>query len=277
MQFLYRHAKFVPKPDCGEIADRDKDIACCHAAMDVPLVNIIRRPRGETNEVHNFVLFPQNVFDVFYLFFELFRGVSEAASNIELHGVNHITARVTRRGGIPRGILKPNFDVMKISLIVAMGENRVIGGSGHIPWHLPADFKHFKDLTMGHPIVMGRKTFESIGKPLPGRTNIGITRDASYRHDGVVTVTSPDAALAAATAAPGGDEMFVIGGAEIYKLFLSRADRIYLTQVHGAFEGDVFFPELGPGEWQLANSEEHKKDEKNPFDFAYLVYERKSA
>jgi dihydrofolate reductase len=166
---------------------------------------------------------------------------------------------------------------MKISLIVAMGENRVIGGSGHIPWHLPADFKHFKDLTMGHPIVMGRKTFESIGKPLPGRTNIVITRDASYRYDGVVTVTSPDAALAAATAAPGGNEMFVIGGAEIYKLFLSRADRIYLTQVHGAFEGDVFFPELGPGEWQLANSEEHKKDEKNPFDFAYLVYERKSA
>jgi dihydrofolate reductase len=166
---------------------------------------------------------------------------------------------------------------MRTSLIVAMGENRVIGGSGHIPWHLPADFKHFKELTMGHPIVMGRKTFESIGKPLPGRVNIVITRDANYRREGIVVVVSPDAAVAAAAAAPGGDEMFVIGGAEIYKLFLPRADRIYLTQVHGTFEGDVFFPELGVGEWRLTSSDEHKKDEKNPFGFACLVYERKSA
>jgi dihydrofolate reductase len=106
---------------------------------------------------------------------------------------------------------------MRISLIAAMGENQVIGDSGHIPWYLPADFKHFKDLTMGHPIVMGRKTFESIGKPLSGRTNIVITRDANYHHEGIVAVTSPDAAVAAAAAAasPGGDEMFVIGGAEI--------------------------------------------------------------
>jgi dihydrofolate reductase len=93
----------------------------------------------------------------------------------------------------------------------------------------------------------------------------------------MTVVDSPDAAVVAAAAAPGGDEMFVIGGAEIYKLFLPRAERIYLTQVRGTFEGDVFFPELGDGEWRLTSSEEHKKDEKNPFDFAYLVYERKSA
>jgi dihydrofolate reductase len=161
-------------------------------------------------------------------------------------------------------------------MIVAMGENRVIGGSGHIPWHLPADFKHFKELTMGHPIVMGRKTFESIGKPLPGRTNIVITRDAAYQHEGVVVVASPEAALAEGAASPGNDEMFVIGGTEMYKLFLPQAKKIYLTQVHGSFEGDVFFPELSEGEWRLTSSEENKKDEKNPFDFTYLVYERKS-
>jgi dihydrofolate reductase len=165
---------------------------------------------------------------------------------------------------------------MRISLIVAMGENGVIGGNGHIPWHLPTDFKHFKELTMGHPIVMGRKTFESIGKPLPGRANIVITRDAGYRRDGVVAVASPEAAVTTAAAAPGGDEMFVIGGAEIYKLFLPRAERICLTQVHGSFEGDVFFPKLGEGEWRLVSSKENKKDEKNLFNFTYLVYERKS-
>lgn len=158
-----------------------------------------------------------------------------------------------------------------------MGEHRVIGGSGHIPWHLPADFKHFKELTMGHPIVMGRKTFESIGKVLPGRTNIVVTRDADYRHEGVITVASPDAAIAAAAGSPGGEEVFVIGGAEVYKIFLPRAEKVYLTQVHGAFEGDVFFPELGENEWQLTNSIRNKKDEKNPYDFDYLVYERKNA
>jgi dihydrofolate reductase len=166
---------------------------------------------------------------------------------------------------------------MRISLIVAMGENRVIGGNGHIPWRLPADFKHFKELTMGHPIVMGRKTFESIGKPLPGRTNIIITRDASYQREGIVSVASPGAAVAASGDATGGDEIFVIGGAEIYKLFLPQADKLYITKVDGDFKGDAFFPEWEKEEWQSVSSEEHKKDEKNLFDFAYLVYERKSA
>lgn len=164
---------------------------------------------------------------------------------------------------------------MRLSLIAATGERGVIGENGRIPWRLPADFKYFQERTMGHPVVMGRKTFESIGRILPGRTNIVITRDADYRRDGVTVVASPEAALAAAAAAEGGDETFIIGGAEIYKLFLPRADRIYLTKVAGDFEGDAFFPEFG-GEWRLISSEEHKKDEKNSFDFAYLVYERKS-
>jgi dihydrofolate reductase len=163
---------------------------------------------------------------------------------------------------------------MQISLIAAMGENRVIGAGGAIPWHLPADFKHFKELTMGHPIVMGRKTFESIGKPLPGRTNIVVTRDASYRRDGVVVVASPEAALAAAADAEGADEVFVIGGAEMYKLFLPQAERVYLTRVHGTFEGDAFFPELGEGEWGLTSAVENAKNEKNPFDFTYEIYDR---
>jgi len=155
-----------------------------------------------------------------------------------------------------------------------MGENRVIGGSGHIPWHLPADFKHFKELTMGHSIVMGRKTFESIGRALPGRTNVVMTRDMNYRRDGVVVVASPEAALAAAAAADGADEVFVIGGAEMYNRFLPQAERIYLTRVHGAFEGDTFFPGLGDGEWQLTSTVENAKDEKNPFDFTYKIYDR---
>ena len=173
------------------------------------------------------------------------------------------------------GILKPNFSLMKISLIVAMGENRVIGVGGKIPWHLPADFKRFKEVTTGHPIVMGRRTFESIGKSLPGRTNIVITRDANYQREGIVTVTSPDAAITAATSAPDDDEMFVIGGAEIYKLFLPRAERIYLTKVYGAFGGDAFFPELDESEWELIFEEQHSLDEKNAFPFVFQLYERK--
>ena len=156
-----------------------------------------------------------------------------------------------------------------------MGDNRVIGGSGHIPWHLPADFAHFKALTIGHPIIMGRKTFESIGKPLPGRTNIVITRDASYRRDGVIVAASSGAALAASAASPGGGEIFVIGGADIYKLFLPQADRVYLTQVHGVFKGDVFFPELGDDEWRAASEERHEADGQNAFPFAFRVYMRK--
>jgi dihydrofolate reductase len=164
---------------------------------------------------------------------------------------------------------------MQISLIAAMGENGVIGAGGRIPWHLPADLKHFKDLTTGHPVIMGRKTFESIGRPLPGRTNIILTHDTGYHREGTMVVSTIDGALVAASAATGGDEVFVIGGAEIYASFLSRADRIYLTGVAGSFEGDAFFPSLNEAEWRLVGALENKKDEKNAFDYAYLTYERK--
>jgi dihydrofolate reductase len=163
---------------------------------------------------------------------------------------------------------------MQISLIAAMGENRVIGAGNTIPWHLPADFKHFKELTTGHPVVMGRKTFESIGKPLPGRANIVITRDESYRRDGITAVTSPEAALSAAATAEGADEVFIIGGAEIYKIFLHQANKAYLTKVEGAFEGDAFFPEVNAEEWSRVSQEEHAADEKNAFSFVFQTYER---
>lgn len=156
-----------------------------------------------------------------------------------------------------------------------MAENRAIGAGGQIPWHLPADFRHFKELTTGHPVIMGRKTFESIGRPLPGRTNIVITRDAGYAKEGVVTVTSMAAACDAAAHAEGGDEAFVIGGAEIYAMFLPVAEQVYLTVVHGAFEGDTFFPELNENEWRITGTEDHRMDEKNPFDYSYLTYEHK--
>ena len=166
---------------------------------------------------------------------------------------------------------------MKISIIGAMGEDRVIGAGGKIPWHLPADLRHFKEVTMGHPVVMGRKTFASIGKPLPGRTNIVITRNSDYRADGIETAPSLPAALALA-ARTGADEAFILGGGEIYALALPLADTLYITAVHGSFpDGDAFFPEIDPGEWALAGRESRAKDAANPLDFDFLVYRRKGA
>ncbi len=164
---------------------------------------------------------------------------------------------------------------MKLSIIAAVGENHVIGARGKIPWHLPADFKRFKELTMGHPIIMGNKTFESIGKPLPGRTNIVLAQDPNYAADGCLVAHALDEALALAKNAEGGDEVFVCGGGQVYALTLPLANILYLTKVHGAFEGDTFFPKFNEGDWMLTSSEEHKKDEKNPFDFTFLTYQRK--
>ncbi len=162
---------------------------------------------------------------------------------------------------------------MKISLIAAAGDgNNAIGLKGKIPWHLPADFKRFKELTLGHPIIMGQKTFESIGKPLPGRTNIVVTNDADYRADGCTVVHSMDDAIIAAKDAA---EIFVGGGGQIYHLALSMAQKIYLTRVHGTFEGDTFFPVVNENEWRLVSSEPHAKDVQNPFDYTFCVYERK--
>ncbi len=166
---------------------------------------------------------------------------------------------------------------MKISIIAAMGENRAIGFKRRIPWRLPADFKWFKDHTMGHPVIMGSKTFESMGKPLPGRINIILTKNPDYRPggDGVLVAHTLDEALTLACTAPGGEEIFICGGGQIYELALPLADTMYLTRVHGTFEGDAFFPEFNKVEWELVGAEEHKKDEKNLFGFDFLTYSEK--
>lgn len=143
----------------------------------------------------------------------------------------------------------------KLSLIVAMSENRVIGVNNHLPWNIPEDLKRFKAITLEHPIVMGRKTFESIGKPLPKRTNIVITRDKTYRVEGGAVVHSFEEALEWARKAPGSEEIFVIGGSEIFKLALPLAWRIYLTEVAWPFEGDTFFPAFPEDEFREVSRE----------------------
>lgn len=150
----------------------------------------------------------------------------------------------------------------------------MIGAQGKIPWHLPADFEYFKKMTMGHPVVMGRKTFDSIGKPLAGRTNIVVTK-SEETIPGALVAHSLDDALRLAAARSGGGEIFVIGGAQIYALALPKARTIYLTKIHGKFNGDTFFPRFDEREWRLVSSEAHKKDERNPYDYDFLVYERR--
>ncbi len=164
----------------------------------------------------------------------------------------------------------------EICIIAAMGENRVIGSAGKIPWHLPADFKHFKDLTMGHPVIMGRKTFESIGKPLPGRMNIVITHDLGYKAEGISVAHSLQEAMRFAedSISGEGNKVFILGGAQIYAMALPAADKLFITNVHGTFAGDAFFPEIDPEMWTVSSSERHQKDEKNPFDFDFLTYDK---
>lgn len=160
---------------------------------------------------------------------------------------------------------------MIISLIVAMDRNGVIGSQGGMPWRLPADLRYFKKVTMGKPVVMGRKTFKSIGKPLPGRHNIVLTRSHSFAAPGCTVVHSPAAAL---TAAGNAEEVMIIGGAEIYRQFLPCSDRIYLTRIDAAFEGDTVFPELRAREWRATWEEAHKADEHHPYSFRWLILER---
>ena len=158
-----------------------------------------------------------------------------------------------------------------ISLIVAMDRNRLIGRDNGLPWHLPADLRHFKSITLGKPVVMGRKTYESIGKPLPERHNIVVTRTADFAAPGCTVVGSPDAAVAAAGAAA---EIMVIGGAQLYADFLPRAQRIYLTRVDADFEGDAWFPELRASEWHEVARSEGVVDERNVHPHAFIVLER---
>ena len=160
---------------------------------------------------------------------------------------------------------------MKLSIIVAAAANGVIGRDNQLPWRLPADLRHFKQTTMGKPILMGRKTWESIGRPLPGRTNIVITRDSDYAAAGCVVVNSIDAALLAAGSQ---DEIMVIGGAELYRQVLPRTDTIYLTRIHENFEGDTVFPELVTSEWRETERADQLPDENNPHDYSFIRLER---
>ena len=157
-----------------------------------------------------------------------------------------------------------------ITLIVAAADNGVIGRDNALPWHLPDDLKRFKQLTLGKPIVMGRKTFESIGRALPGRQNIVVTRDANYRREGVSVVHDVDAAVAAASGAP---EIMVIGGAELFRLFLPRATRVHLTRVHADVAGDVVWPTLDDT-WRLVASEPHAADERHVSPMTFEVWEK---
>lgn len=158
-----------------------------------------------------------------------------------------------------------------ISLIVAASTNNVIGVQGELPWRLSDDLKRFKALTMGKPIVMGRLTWESIGRPLPGRKNIVISRNSDFDAPGCEVVASPAAALRAAGDA---DEVMIVGGGQIYDLFLPKAGRLYLTRVHTEVEGDAWFPDLDPGAWTLVNVESRAASDGNEFDFDFRTYER---
>lgn len=159
---------------------------------------------------------------------------------------------------------------MTLSLVVAMAKNRVIGRDGRLPWRLPADLKHFRRVTMGKPIVMGRKTFDSIGRPLDGRENIVITRNPDFRPPGVTAVSSVDDALNTASA----DEVMVIGGATIYEQLLPRADRIYLTLIHRTFEGDACFPEFDENEWREAERTDVDGGTGAEFGYSFITLER---
>lgn len=163
---------------------------------------------------------------------------------------------------------------MIISSIVAMAENRVIGKNNDIPWYLPADLKYFKKVTLNHPIIMGRKCYNSIGRPLPKRTNIVMTRDPFFLSTGIVVAHSLEMALQIARDTDT-SECFIIGGGEIYNQSMDFIDRLYVTEVDTHVEGDVFFPEFDLTKWELMDKEEHQADEKNEFDYSFLVYHKK--
>jgi len=161
---------------------------------------------------------------------------------------------------------------MIISLITAMDRNRLIGNNNQLPWHLPVDFAHFKSVTMGKPVIMGRKTYESIGRPLPGRTNIVLSRDPDISFEGVACVSSFEQALLLVADA---EEVMVIGGSTIYEMLLPRANRLYLTYVDAEFEGDAWFPEFDKNQWFELESVLRKADEKNLYDCRFVTLEKK--
>ncbi|MFQ1802804.1 type 3 dihydrofolate reductase [Aeromonas veronii] len=163
---------------------------------------------------------------------------------------------------------------MKISMIAAMAHDRVIGKDNQMPWHLPADLAHFKRVTLGKPVLMGRKTFESIGRPLPGRRNLVISRNPDYQVEGIEVVGSVEAALAL-LAGSSVEELMVIGGGHLYAEMLPSADCLYLTQIDLAVEGDTRFPAFDDGQWQRVDCESHPADEKNPHPYSFETWQRR--
>ena len=161
---------------------------------------------------------------------------------------------------------------MKISLIVAASTNNVIGVAGGLPWHLPEDLKRFKAITMGKPMIMGRATYASIGRALPGRKSIVLTRQSGFDAEGCEVVDSVDAAIAAAGAV---DEVMIIGGGDIYRQFLPRADRIYLTRIHAGIDGDTTFPELDMCEWTVSTSGEYPAGDERDYSFSIATLDRR--
>lgn len=159
-----------------------------------------------------------------------------------------------------------------ITVIAAVAENNALGKENQLLWHLPDDFKRFKTLTSGHYIIMGRKTFESFPKPLPNRTHVIISRQANYHPEGCIVVNSLEQAI---EACPKTEEVFIIGGGEIYRQSIVVADKLDLTKVHANFEADTYFPEVDLSQWQLVFEEYHPKDERHDFAFTFQTYLRK--
>ena len=160
---------------------------------------------------------------------------------------------------------------MLISLIVAMANQRVIGYKNQLPWHLPADLRYFKAITLNKPIVMGRKTYESIGKPLPQRTNIILTTDPTYEAPGCQVIHTP---MEAMEMVPEAEELVIIGGSHVFAAYLPFAERIYMTVIEAEVKGDTFFPELDEKAWKLVSREDHVADEGNRYGYGFLVWER---
>jgi len=163
---------------------------------------------------------------------------------------------------------------MRIAFVVAYARGRVIGKDNALPWRMPADMRRVRQLTMGKPLIMGRRTYESIGRPLEGRTSIVLTRDPAFRAEGVLVARSPDEALELARER-GAEEAIVFGGSEVFAQFLPRADRLYVTEIDASFEGDRTFPEIDPHEWREVERTEHAPDERNPHPYRFLTLDRR--
>jgi dihydrofolate reductase len=158
-----------------------------------------------------------------------------------------------------------------ISIIAAMDENHLIGSNNNLPWYLPADLQRVKQLTTGHAIILGRKNYESIGRPLPNRKNIVITTNPDYDAPGCVVVNSIDAAIEAA----GDDDIYIFGGARIYEQMFDLAERMYLTLIHATFEGDTWFPEYNVDAWEVTERQDFSANEKNRYDYSFITLEKK--